>query len=65
MPAKRTTMRSRGGKKLYAKRGKTGKFKDIQSYKKAQGSDVKRRSAAERATAAKKRAAARKRSKRK
>jgi hypothetical protein len=42
----RTTHRSKGKKKLYAKR-KGGKFTDIQSYKRAHGSDVKRRSKAE------------------
>lgn len=47
MPPKRTTHRSASGKKLYAVRDKSGKFKDIQSYKKAQGADVKRRSKAE------------------
>jgi len=47
MPAKRTTHRSASGKKLYAVRDKSGKFKDIQTYKKAQGADVKRRSKAE------------------
>lgn len=50
---KRTTHRSGAGKKLYAERAK-GKFKDIQSYKRAHGSDVKRVSKAE--TAARKRA---------
>ena len=47
MPVKRSTMKSRGGKKVYAVRDKSGKFKDIQSYKRAHGSDVKRRSKAE------------------
>jgi len=45
--AKRTTLRSRSGKKLYAVRDKGGKFKDIQSYKKAHGMDIKRKSKAE------------------
>jgi len=45
---KRTTHRSKSGKKLYAVRDRKGKFKDIQSYKRAQGQDVKRRSKAER-----------------
>jgi DNA-binding protein HU-beta len=49
---KRTTHKSSTGKKLYAVRSKTGEFKDIQSYKKAHGQDVKRKSKAE--TAAKK-----------
>ena len=42
--AKRTTHRSSKGTKLYALRDKTGKFKDIQSYKRAHGADVKRKS---------------------
>jgi hypothetical protein len=51
--AKRTTHRSSSGKKLYAVRGKSGKFKDIQSYKKAHGQDVKRRSKKETAARSK------------
>lgn len=50
--AKRTTLRSTKGTKLYAVRDKKGAFTDIQSYKKAHGQDVKRVSKAE--TAAKK-----------
>ena len=42
MPSKRTTHRSVSGTKLYAVRGKDGKFKDIQTYKRAQGQDIKR-----------------------
>ncbi len=45
--AKRTTMRSSKGTKLYAVRDKDGKFEDIQTYKRAHGQDVKRKSAAE------------------
>ena len=45
--AKRTTLRSRSGKKLYAVRDKGGKFKDIQSYQKAHSMDMKRKSKAE------------------
>ena len=45
--ARRTTHRSSKGKKLYAVRDKTGKFKDIQTYKRAHGSDIKRKSKAE------------------
>ena len=45
----RTTQRSKSGRKLYAKRSKTGQYSDIQSYKRAHGQDVKRSSAAERA----------------
>ena len=44
---KRTTLRSGAGRKLYAERDAKGKFEDIQSYKRAHGSDVKRVSKAE------------------
>ena len=47
--SKRTTHRSSKGTKLYAVRAADGTFKDIQSYKRAQGSDLQRSSAAERA----------------
>ena len=47
MPTKRTTHTSAGGKKLYAVRDSEGKFKDIQTYKKAHGQDVARKSKAE------------------
>jgi hypothetical protein len=43
----RTTHRSASGKKLYAVRDSSGQFKDIQTYKRAQGADVKRKSKAE------------------
>ena len=49
----RTTMRSSKGKKLYAERDKKGQFTDIQTYKRAHGQDIKRKSKAERATKAK------------
>jgi hypothetical protein len=49
MPSKRTTHRSRAGKKLYAVRTKKGKISDIQTYQRAHGQDVKRSSKAERA----------------
>ena len=45
--AKRTTHRSTAGKKLYAVRDKTGKFKDIQTYERAHRADLKRKSKAE------------------
>lgn len=45
---KRTTHRSSKGKKLYAVRDKGGKFKDIQTYKRAHRQDVKRKSKTER-----------------
>jgi hypothetical protein len=45
--AKRTTHRSSKGTKLYAVRDKKGQFKDIQTYKRAQRADIKRKSKAE------------------
>jgi DNA-binding protein HU-beta len=51
--ATRTTHKSSTGKKLYAVRDEKGQFKDIQSYKKAHGSDVKRKSKAEKAAKSK------------
>ena len=42
--ARRTTHRSSTGKKLYAVWDKLGRFKDIQTYKRAHGQDIKRRS---------------------
>jgi hypothetical protein len=51
MPVKRTVMRSSKGKKLYAVRDAKGRFKDIQSYKKAHAADIKRKSKAETAKA--------------
>jgi hypothetical protein len=56
----RTTMRSSKGTKLYAVRDKEGKFKDIQTYKRAHGQDVKRVSKAETAAKAAKKAVAKK-----
>ncbi len=57
----RTTHRSSKGTKLYAVRGKDGQFKDIQTYKRAHGQDVKRVSKAETAAkAAAKKAVAKK-----
>ncbi len=53
MPVKRTVMRSSKGKKLYAVRDAKGRFKDIQSYKKAHAMDMKRKSKAETAKTAK------------
>jgi hypothetical protein len=50
--AHRTTMRSSSGKKLYAVRDAEGQFKDIQSYKRAQGQDMQRTSKAETAARA-------------
>lgn len=47
MPSKRTTHRSTSGTKLYAVRDKDGKFKDIQTYKRAHGQDIKRKAKGE------------------
>ena len=52
--AKRTTHRSTKGKKLYAVRDKKGRIQDIQTYERAHGADIKRKSKAETAAAAKK-----------
>lgn len=45
--SKRTTHRSRSGRKLYAVRDKRGKFRDIQSYKRSHARDLKRRARGE------------------
>ncbi len=47
MPAKRTTLRSSKGTKLYAVRDSKGRFVDIQTYKRAHAMDMKRHSKAE------------------
>ena len=52
--ARRTTHRSSAGKKLYAVRDKTGKFKDIQTYERAHRADLAKKSKAELEAAAKK-----------
>ena len=46
----RTTHRSSKGTKLYAVRAADGTFQDIQTYKRAHGADVKRKSSAETAS---------------
>jgi len=43
--ARRTVMYSSKGKKLYAKRDASGKFKDIQQYSRAHAMDIKRNAA--------------------
>lgn len=53
--AKRTTMRSSKGTKLYAVRDASGKFKDIQTYARAHAADLRHTSKAE--SAAKKKVA--------
>jgi hypothetical protein len=45
--AKRTTHRSSKGKKLYAVRDKKGRFKDIQTYKRAHSADIRQKSKGE------------------
>lgn len=50
--ARRTTHRSSTGKKLYAVRDAHGRFKDIQTYERAHGMDIKRKSKAETSKAA-------------
>ncbi len=52
--ARRTVMYSSGGKKLYAVRDASGKFKDIQQYSRAHAMDIKRGSSAEAGAAVKK-----------
>ena len=47
MAAKRTTHRSKAGKKLYAVRDAKGEFRDIQSYQRAHAADLRRTSKAE------------------
>ncbi|MCY2961820.1 MAG: hypothetical protein NTY35_16810 [Planctomycetota bacterium] len=56
--ARRTTLRSSKGKKLYAVRNADGSFKDIQSYARAHAADLRKSSKAE--GAAKKKAAKKK-----
>ena len=45
--AKRTTHRSSSGKKLYAVRDASGKFKDIQTFERAHRADMARKSKGE------------------
>jgi DNA-binding protein HU-beta len=52
--ARRTTHRSSAGKKLYAVRDASGRFKDIQTYERAHRADLARKSKAEVAAAKKK-----------
>ena len=53
--ARRTTHRSSTGKKLYAVRDRSGKFKDIQTYKRAHSADMRQTSSAEKSTRGKRR----------
>jgi hypothetical protein len=45
--ARRTTHRSTAGKKLYAVRDASGRFKDIQTYERAHRADLAKTSKAE------------------
>ena len=51
MATRRTTMRSRTGTKLYAVRDESGKFKDVQTYKRAHSADLRHKSKAEKEAA--------------
>ena len=48
---RRTTHRSSKGTKLYAVRDSKGRFKDIQTYKRAHAADMRTQSKAEKAKA--------------
>ena len=63
--AKRTVMYSRGGKKLYAKRDKGGKFTDIQTYARAHAADLRKTNTKSDKPAAKKTVAKKKAAKKK
>jgi len=52
--ARRTTHRSKAGKKLYAVRDAHGRFKDIQTYERAHRADLAKTSSAEKKAKAKK-----------
>jgi hypothetical protein len=52
--ATRTTHRSTAGKKLYAVRDASGRFKDIQTYERAHRQDLKSKSGTERVAVTKK-----------
>lgn len=54
MASRRTVLRSSKGKKLYAVRDKSGRFKDIVDYARSSRADQKRKSAAEKKAAKKK-----------
>jgi hypothetical protein len=51
MATRRTTMRSRTGTKLYAVRDESGRFEDIQTYKRAHAADMRHESKAEKEAA--------------
>jgi DNA-binding protein HU-beta len=58
--ARRTTHRSSKGKKLYAVRDASGRFKDIQTYERSHRADLARSSKAETKANARKKTGARK-----
>jgi DNA-binding protein HU-beta len=58
--ARRTTHRSSKGKKLYAARDASGRFKDIQTYERSHRADLARSSKAETKANARKKTGARK-----
>lgn len=49
--ARRTTHRSSAGKKLYAVRDKSGKFKDIQTFERSHRADLAAKSKSEKSKA--------------
>ena len=51
MATRRTAMRSRFGTKLYAVRDAGGRFKDIETYKRAHAADLRHKSKAEKEAA--------------
>ena len=55
--ARRTTHRSSAGKKLYAVRDASGRFKDIQTYERAHRADLAKTAKAETAAGGRKKAA--------
>jgi len=63
--ARRTTHRSSKGKKLYAVRDASGRFKDIQTYERSHRADLARTSKAETAAKARKKAGRKKAGRRK
>ena len=63
--ARRTTHRSSKGKKLYAKRDKSGRFKDIQTYERASRADQAKKSKAEKKSKKKAKTKAKRKTKRK
>jgi hypothetical protein len=63
--ARRTTHRSTAGKKLYAVRDASGRFKDIQTYERAHRADLAKTSKAELAAGKGKKKAAKKAAKKK